>query len=236
MSISRFCVAFTLAAFAVLGSACAAESGDGVSTSESDLKIQGAQYVGKIAPGETKTVYYTDPPLYRAFGFEAQGGDIVTAKVASDNSDAMVWIASSRYNVLAENDDANEHTFDAEATYVIPAGTPKRSYRLVFRDYARAESMFKVSLAVRTAEAACTYEGAARALGASFPATDGCNTCSCTESGVACTELACPACNPENEPNRSYVGTPDSCMLIRFACQPGKQMFHNACGCGCETI
>lgn len=37
----------------------------------------------------------------------------------------------------------------------------------------------------------CTYEGETYTLGDRFPSSDGCNTCSCSESGVACTERAC---------------------------------------------
>jgi hypothetical protein len=39
----------------------------------------------------------------------------------------------------------------------------------------------------------CSYGGKTYAVGDSFPATDGCNTCSCGEGGsVACTKIACP--------------------------------------------
>lgn len=40
-------------------------------------------------------------------------------------------------------------------------------------------------------EGACTYGGFSRAAGASFPSTDGCNTCTCKAGAVACTEKAC---------------------------------------------
>jgi hypothetical protein len=40
----------------------------------------------------------------------------------------------------------------------------------------------------------CTYDGESYATGDSFPSTDGCNTCSCTEDGtVACTAMGCEA-------------------------------------------
>lgn len=44
----------------------------------------------------------------------------------------------------------------------------------------------------------CTYNGASYGVGASFPSSDGCNTCSCGADGaIACTELACvtPQCS-----------------------------------------
>ena len=37
----------------------------------------------------------------------------------------------------------------------------------------------------------CTYDGQTYADGSSFPATDGCNTCSCSSGVVACTLMAC---------------------------------------------
>ena len=38
----------------------------------------------------------------------------------------------------------------------------------------------------------CDYDGNTYEIGESFPATDGCNTCSCMENGnVACTKMAC---------------------------------------------
>ena len=37
----------------------------------------------------------------------------------------------------------------------------------------------------------CIYDGQTYAEGSSFPATDGCNTCSCANGMVMCTEMAC---------------------------------------------
>lgn len=37
----------------------------------------------------------------------------------------------------------------------------------------------------------CTHDGQDYMLGDMFPAGDGCNTCSCTEMGVACTIIGC---------------------------------------------
>jgi hypothetical protein len=45
-----------------------------------------------------------------------------------------------------------------------------------------------------TQKVTCTYGGKGYALGATFPAMDGCNTCMCGVGGaVACTEKACPS-------------------------------------------
>jgi hypothetical protein len=84
----------------------------------------------------------------------------------------------------------------------------------------------------------CEYGGERHAAGESFPSTDGCNTCSCSEAGVACTRKACAptaACNPDNEPNREYkIRNPDECKAALFRCDTGKKPFFNECGCGCE--
>jgi len=37
----------------------------------------------------------------------------------------------------------------------------------------------------------CSYNGVQYAGGETFPSVDGCNTCSCTQAGVACTDRAC---------------------------------------------
>ena len=39
----------------------------------------------------------------------------------------------------------------------------------------------------------CTYGGATAKVGDRFPAPDGCNTCTCTAEGAACTEMGCVA-------------------------------------------
>lgn len=41
-------------------------------------------------------------------------------------------------------------------------------------------------------ENTCTYDDLTYALGDTFPATDGCNTCTCEDDGaVYCTEIGC---------------------------------------------
>jgi len=37
----------------------------------------------------------------------------------------------------------------------------------------------------------CEYDGQTYKPGDSFDATDGCNTCSCDDGAVSCTEIAC---------------------------------------------
>lgn len=62
----------------------------------------------------------------------------------------------------------------------------------------------------------CRYDGRTLALGEQVPSTDGCNTCTCTEHGVMCTELFCPPAEECRVGGKTYrVGEsfpdPDSC-------------------------
>jgi hypothetical protein len=85
------------------------------------------------------------------------------------------------------------------------------------------------------AGAGCIQNGITYPVGSSYPAGDGCNTCSCTGAGPgACTKMAC-ACDPVAEAHRrNYVGLGTQCSFIRYACKAPTTSFSNACGCGCE--
>lgn len=243
MSSSRVVVVAGLVA--ALGSvfACSApeqmgkdESAVSVSSAESELKLTGGtRYLGKIESGETKTGTYYNPPRYRSYGFDAKAGDKISVTVSSVYGDAVSYITDSKFNVLAYNDDANANTLDSKMTYEVPAGTAAKSYRIVFRDYDLLEATFTVSLTIRsTASSTCAYDGQTYQSGQSFPSTDGCNTCTCGSSGsVGCTKKAC-VCDPANEPDRNYLGTPQQCMTMRYTCPSGWSPFQNSCGCGCE--
>jgi hypothetical protein len=233
-----------LAAF-LAATGCSQDTGDAdassdkLSTAESELKLAGAQYAGRISSGETRNISYTSPPAFRALGFDARGGDVITVDVASEDGDAMGWITDSNYNVLASNDDASPNTLDARVTYTVPKGVTRRPFRIVMREYDQANASFAVKLSIaQAAPPVCQVEGKTYQPGASFPAPDGCNTCSCGPNGgtPTCTRVACLACNPAAEPNRSYLGTPTTCMTIRFSCPPGSTSFQNTCGCGCERV
>lgn len=234
--------AFVLAGLTVAFTAlvgCSAEvphEKEDVGTYESELRLVGPRYLGQIANGETKTSYYYAPPNYRAYGFWAKGGDEITAEVKSVNGDAMAWLTYSSYDVVAANDDASRSTLDSKIVYKVPAGQASRAFRIVFRDYDMLDATFTVKVSIQSsAPVTCDYGGNTYDAGASFPSVDGCNTCNCSASGVACTKRAC-ACNPEAEPNRRYLGTPTSCMVIRYSCRANESSFQNACGCGCELV
>lgn len=242
MAFSRLAFVVAVVAFgsiASIGCSSSEEAKDkeDVASFESDLRLSGPRYLGTIQSGETKSAYYYDPPLYRAYGFTAKGGDEITVDVKSVYGDAMGWITTSSYDVLAANDDASSQTLDSHVTYKIPAGTASKTYRIVFRDYDRLDATFYVTLNIVSAApvvTTCSYGGKTFDEGASFPSTDRCNTCSCGPNGsVACTKRAC-VCNPESEPYRNYVGTPATCPTIRYTCATGWHAFSNPCGCGCE--
>jgi hypothetical protein len=233
-------IAGVVSAVAALTGCSSAEAPakESVDSYESELRLAGPRYLGQIANGETKTNHYNNPPKYRAYGFTAKGGDEITADVKSVDGDAMGWITTSAFDVLASNDDASSATLDAKVVYKVPAGTASRAYRIVFRDYDLLDATFNVKLSVKSGSAStCSYGGATYSPGDGFAATDGCNTCSCTSSGsVACTKKACLACDPDNEPYRNYIGTPTSCQVIRYSCPSSQRSFQNACGCGCEDL
>ena len=241
MLFSRYVVAGLLVtAFAAVAGCSTEGPGKGeedVAATESELKLSGTRYLGKIKSGETRTGYYYAPPTYRSYGFDAKGGDELTVDVKSVYGDAVGFITDSSYNVLAFNDDASSSTLDSKMKYKIPSDLPARSYRIVFRDYDLLEATFSVTLSIKsTAPAACSYGGQTYQSGDQFEATDGCNSCSCSASGsVACTKMAC-TCNPATETHRNYVGTPQQCMVIRYTCPSGQVPFSNSCGCGCETV
>lgn len=241
MSFSRFVIAGLLVSGFVALTGCGTSTdGDkapvNVAQTESDLKLSGTRYLGKIKNGQTRKAFYHASPRYRSYAFDAKGGDEITVDVTSSFGDGMAWITDSKYNVLAFNDDASPYTLDAKVRYAVPEGQAARSYRIVFRDYDLLEATFSVTMSIESAPATCEYDGQTYQPGDEFASSDGCNTCACSEDGaVGCTKKAC-ICNPAAETHRTYVGTPEQCMVIRYTCQPGQAPFSNSCGCGCETI
>lgn len=143
-----------LAALTGCGSS-GASSKESIDSSESDLKLSSPQYLGQIADGDTKTSNYSNPPRYRAFGFSASGGDEITVTVKSADGDAMGWITTSGYTVLAANDDASSATLDSKVVYTVPDGTASKAYRIVFRDYDLLDAKFTVKLTIKSSVTAC---------------------------------------------------------------------------------
>jgi hypothetical protein len=157
-SFGGFCGAVLVVAGLAALTGCAstdASSKESIDSSESDLKLSSPQYLGQIANGETKTSNYRNPPRYRAFGFSASAGDQITVTVKSAYGDAMGWITTSGYTVLAANDDASSSTLDSKVVYTVPDGTATKAYRIVFRDYDLLDATFSVKLAIKAAVVAC---------------------------------------------------------------------------------
>ena len=216
---------------------CAAEeppSSDGdVAMLEGELP-QRVVFLGPIANGETKTGNHDDAPTLRAFAFEAQGGEEVVVDVKTEDGNALGWITTPQYRVLAFNDDAGPETHDARVTFRVPEGAPAQPLRIVFRDHEGLARPWELHLAIRKAAPLCAYGDATYEAGATFSAADGCNECACGEDGqVTCGTAAC-ACDPATEPHRTYIATPKKCAVIRFDCPVGSLPFYNDCGCGCE--
>ena len=66
--------------------------------------------------------------------------------------------------------------------------------------HARKESFFGVKFiycVLFSEEMECYYDGEVRASGASFNATDNCNTCQCNNGQITCTLMYCPPGNRE---------------------------------------
>ena len=91
----------------------------------------------------------------------------------------------------------------------------------------------------------CDYNGVHYEPGTSFPASDGCNTCSCTNNGsVACTKIACiPGCGSTKCPATQYCSWPieaqcgqnnvaGTCKAKPDACL---DVFSPVCGCDNKT-
>lgn len=228
---SRLVIAAGVVALSLVACSSVSDDDQSVATTASEVRLSGSRYLGAIGDGQTRTVSYSEPPPYRSLGFDAVGGDEVTVTVASPDRDAVVWITDANYNVLAYNDDEEYGTLNAKVFYKVPSGLDKRSYRIVLRDFDLQDARFAVALTI--AKPHCDYNGVSYAVGQSFPAPDGCNTCTCNASGVTCGQKQC-VCDPDNEPWRNYVGTPATCPTIRYTCQDGTRPFQNACGCGCE--
>ncbi|APR81049.1 Hypothetical protein A7982_06396 [Minicystis rosea] len=92
--------------------------------------------------------------------------------------------------------------------------------------------------AVYIATDGCEVDGASHPVGTSFPAEDGCNTCTCTEGGeVLCTRTACvEGCNDavgSHEVGATWKVDCNSCSCTA----PGEIVCsHQACGVSCEWM
>jgi hypothetical protein len=69
---------------------------------------------------------------------------------------------------------------------------------------------------------ACTYEGISYPHGSAFPANDNCNSCSCDNGEVVCTEIAClsptPSGIPDGSPTPSLNTAVGAYRISVYAC------------------
>lgn len=82
----------------------------------------------------------------------------------------------------------------------------------------------------------CVYEGKTYAEGASFPASDGCNSCSCDSGQLACTQLGCHVRRCDDLATAYSTAFDDATR-----CDPSKpnqcsQPIGEGLQCGCETF
>ena len=81
----------------------------------------------------------------------------------------------------------------------------------------------------------CSYDGQSHQVGDAFPATDGCNSCSCEADGsVGCTEKACDSC-------QSLVARYGTQTELAHQCDstlpnPCNLQVSQHLACGCETF
>lgn len=137
---------FFAASLGVLG-ACSSQPEETEDSEASALRTLGAsEKVGDLAFGETKTVGYTEQPLYRALRVSAASGDVIDAWVRGDGLDAKAWIVNAASRTLTSNDDANASTRDA---HVVVTASAAGDYYVVFRDKNGEDGSFTVSLAGR---------------------------------------------------------------------------------------
>ena len=82
--------------------------------------------------------------------------------------------------------------------------------------------------------AVCSHNGHAYVVGDVFPAGDGCNSCSCSASGVACTELACADAGIDASPLfcGGTGGCPTGPVCGTICCDRGEKCVDGVCKCG----
>lgn len=128
-----------------LAGACSSSPNDPVGETADELRaLESREKLGVIRYGDTKTVEYTDSPIYRAFTFEGAAGDHVDITVkATSGSQARVWLLSSSYRTLASAVGANAGQGTSRISREL---TQPGSFFIVFRELNQEETTFTVSL------------------------------------------------------------------------------------------
>lgn len=156
-----------------------------VAEAKSDLSGP-VKVLGSLAYGETSgSEGYTAAPRYLAFKIAGAAGDRVDVWVRAQAGDPVAWLLDEASQTIAYNDDAGANDADSHLTATLASSG---TYYVVFRDYDLSPSQFTVSV---KGGSGCLYGGLLYEPGASFKSTDGCNSCTCTAQGAACTERFC---------------------------------------------
>ncbi len=81
----------------------------------------------------------------------------------------------------------------------------------------------------------CVHNGSYHGVGDTFPAGDGCNTCSCAETGdVACTRLSCGSCAEASESYQEAFFEAKACDP--FADEQCSLLFTEGLACRCPVF
>ncbi|WP_394844794.1 hypothetical protein LZC95_48080 [Pendulispora brunnea] len=126
-----------------------ADGEEAAGSAASELRaLQDNEKLGSMAYGDTKSVDYTETPLYRAYSFSASANDSIDIWVrGTAGTDAIAWLLGADYQTLASNDNAGSGVKDAHIAYKIAtAGT----YWIAFREVNQENSTFTVSLSKAT--------------------------------------------------------------------------------------
>ena len=123
---------------------------------KSDYFSSRLKLLGEATDGAT--VRYTKSPSFRGWSFNAPAGATVDAWVRSSTGDAVAWLLTANFRVIAKNDDADDSTFDSHLATTLKAGG---KYYLVFRDYEYASRTFRLGFALKTPQPTNYYPPAA---------------------------------------------------------------------------
>jgi hypothetical protein len=109
---------------------------------KSDAFSSKMRFLGSLAEGQTRKVYYTSSPLYRGYTIDQEGP--VDLWVRSSSGDALAWLLNSTFHVVKKNDDADDTTYDAHIKGEVPSSATL-PYYLVMRDYNQDSGWFSVT-------------------------------------------------------------------------------------------
>jgi hypothetical protein len=203
---------------------------------KSDKFSSKMKIVGSLDYGQTSAaVKYHNPQLYRAFKFGGSAGDQVVVDVTSKTGDAVAWVVTDSFKVVAKNDDSNG-TLNSHIEATLPANSDGTiTYYIIFTEYWSSDATFVVSLAQKQA---CVQKQFC-IQGAHWDSTQ----CKCVTDQQMCGGIAgirCPAgqkcvddatdsCDPAN----GGADCPGVCVQCfdNVLCANGYHWDQASCGC-----